>query len=133
MISVIVPSTGIRLIDNEHKDLAEIVEKILKENMKYVELVEYYQVLADEVMIHFEHEQELMIDYKYPRQCYLKHEKDHTHKTIEILWLKNNLKNIGNNREYHAEQMSRLVKWLVYHISIEDVNLGKFLVSKGLQ
>jgi hemerythrin len=120
---------GIQKIDEQHKKLFEIADKIfllIKDNMsvdKYDKIVELINELKDYTVYHFESEEAYMrsISYKY----YPVHKKEHEDFIDKINNL--DLNEIDNNQSgYLLGIMDYVVTWISKHILEKDKFIGKY-------
>jgi len=122
-------SSGIEEVDSQHREMnkllrrlkilqekgspKELVLRILKEGMKYVEY-------------HFASEENLMLVIKYPELGH--HELEHE-KLLRSLKYK--LKAYQDDLESLASIMSFLTNWFLSHTQEEDTKIGVYLKSQS--
>lgn len=126
-------SVGVRIIDNEHKQLIAMINKAydsvenMEEEKVVVELVEEMRKYA---MTHFATEEKLMALHGYPQAEEQK--KEHNEFMITAASSDNLLGNGSNNVE-PTKIFKYLTDWLRNHILGTDKKLGNFLNGKGIK
>ncbi len=120
---------GIQKIDEQHKKLFEIADKIfllIKDNLsvdKYDKIVELINELKDYTVYHFESEEAYMRSISY--QYYPAHKKEHEDFIDKINNL--DLNEIDNNQSgYLLGIMDYVVTWISKHILEKDKFIGKY-------
>ncbi len=122
---------NIKEIDDQHKRLAEIINKFyesLQANKSDKILNKFLDDLLAESVLHFTREETIMILYKYPGYDAVKEEHD---------ILSNELTNIfrgkNENKEAKFTKIAFFLRdWLIDHIFKDDLKLGKYLKEKGV-
>ncbi len=124
-------SLGIEKIDNQHKKLIEIINKIfdfLSEEKAEVIIPEIIKELKDYTQYHFKTEEDLFEQYDYPDT------EDHRLKHQEFIDMIGKWSNeIKNNKNILYEMMNFLRKWLLEHILHDDRAYGKFFKDNNIQ
>lgn len=121
--------TGIQSIDDEHKKLFEIADKVyeLYHNDfipdKYDYIFEVFTELKDYAVMHFEHEEAYMesINYKKIFTQKIQH-KEFTEKVVEMF---DKLDADHHQDGLIEETIKFLTDWLVDHILYNDKEIGK--------
>ena len=121
-------NTGIRWIDEQHKQLLKCIEDMLnaliekkcQENVK--PLVTF---LSDYVHTHFNTEQSHMIRYNYPK--FLIHKVQHMEFSIKLKEMEKQYALSGSSRELAMEIEKELWGWYKTHICKFDKDFSKFL------
>lgn len=124
-------SVGVRLIDNQHKRLIDIINELNdamgagkgKDSLGKVlhELIQY-------VNTHFKTEEEHMVKYLYPD--YETHRYEHEKLTDQV---KRFYDDFNSGKAVLTVQiMNFLRNWLLDHILVRDKKFGKFLNEKGV-
>lgn len=121
--------TGIQSIDDEHKKLFEIADKVyeLYHNDfipdKYDYIFEVFTELKDYAVMHFEHEEAYMesINYKKIFTQKIQH-KEFTEKVVEMF---DKLDSDHHQDGLIEETIKFLTDWLVDHILYNDKEIGK--------
>ena len=124
-------SLGIEKIDNQHKKLIEIINKLFdsfSEGKAEDIIPEIIKELTEYTQYHFKTEEELFEKYNYPEK------ESHTGRHNEFI---NNVKDWkeklnNNNKELPYELMEYLKKWMLQHILKEDKDYGKFFKEKNI-
>lgn len=114
---------GVEIIDEQHKHLFEIGNKIydLLENYllddKYDKVVTIIQELGEYTKYHFKTEEDYMLQIRYPKYFSQKVEHDDFIKKIEEI----DLKDLDENQEKHIRDILTFVfKWVLEHILKKD-------------
>lgn len=123
--------TGIRLIDDQHKTLVQLINNLHDAMMigKGKQAVsKVIQELVDYTVSHFSTEEKFMIKYSYPWM--LPHRSEHKKFVDKVSEFQKGY-NEGK-MSLSIEIMNFLKDWLVNHIQSTDKKLGPFLNEKGL-
>lgn len=114
---------GVEVIDEQHKHLFEIGNKIydLLENYllddKYDKIVKIIKELGDYTKYHFKTEEDYMIKIKYPKYFSQKVEHDDFIRKIEEI----DLKDLDQNQDKHIREILTYVfNWVLEHILKKD-------------
>jgi len=128
-------STGIHLIDAQHKSLTQKINKLSKAidlGRPKMEIEKIIKYLIEYTRSHFGLEEEYMIKYKYPE--YEFHRKEHRKflKTVKELRAQFSGNNSCDNESVKNLQYE---VWIYHkeHISVIDATLAAFLKSKGVK
>lgn len=120
---------GIEHIDNQHKRIVELLNKLqetLNQGVVGRELGEVLAGLVDYTRTHFADEEEFMRKIEFPE--YDHHKKLHDRLTEQVVAILVKLKKGGNVNV--RELMSFLKRWLIEHIVRED---KKIALSKNVK
>lgn len=124
---------GVRLIDNEHKKLFEMVDElalIVKESeydlIRKGKCQDAIVFMKAYVVLHFSDEEEYMKSIEYPHLEL--HRKIHQEFTEEIAEYEADLEKNGYTDEKILKFVHMLEMWLVNHVTNEDQRI----VKKGL-
>jgi hemerythrin len=116
-------SIGVDAIDEQHKHLFEIGNKIydLLENYlsldKYDKIVQIVRELQDYTKYHFKSEEDFMLQIKYPKYFAQKVEHDDFIAKIEAI----DLKDLDQNQDQHIRDILTFVfNWILEHILKKD-------------
>lgn len=116
-------SIGVELIDEQHKHLFEIGNKIydLLENYLYVDKYDKIVVIINELReytrYHFKSEEDYMIQMKYPKYFNQKVEHDDFIGKIEEI----DLGDLDKNQDKHIRDILTFVfNWILEHILKKD-------------
>jgi hemerythrin len=119
-------ATGIYEIDDAHKNLITIINKIYRlfiegkyDNSEYSEIL---NSLNDYVAIHFAYEDTWMLENGYPNRY--EHILDHKRFSKKVSEMVENVTN-GKGR-LTIDILSFLKVWLLTHIAVVDSDLGVF-------
>lgn len=119
---------GISLIDEQHKKLVELINKIVVsiENNTQVENVEkLIEELIEYTKYHFSTEEKLFIEHNLEIKDIEKHKNEHKNFIDKSMGIYSNIKednSFKNNQgiEVLTDLYDYLTRWLVNHILIED-------------
>ena len=126
---------GIASIDNQHKKLFEIGNRInallsmhVDGSDDYDEILELIEELKDYTVYHFNTEEDLFERYNYPE--YGKHKKDHD-SFIEYL-NSVDFDSVDKNQDvFLSELLKKIVNWVFNHIITTDYMYKDFLIALG--
>lgn len=123
--------TGIELIDEQHKKLVDILNRLaahLANLSDEVTLNEIFDELAAYADYHFKTEEKIWSTHFKDDAWYVEHE--HTHESFidDVLVLKGN-KDQKNLDEVISEIVSFLSQWLAYHILDTDKRMAKAVLA----
>lgn len=116
---------GVAAIDGEHCEIARRVNQIIGEASNGTPCNKLKELLNDMIEYvgeHFAHEERLMLVYDYPgRQS---HADEHDR-------LIRQLKNIVKGDAKATLTPAFLIDWMELHALQDDMELGKYLITKG--
>ncbi len=125
-------SMGISIIDNEHKQLIDIINKAIatmEHNDNPEELKEVLYGITMYAMIHFSEEENYMIEFNYPE--YQTHRNEHidfSEKTLAYC------ERIANRDSHFTNEVFKYLKqWLVNHIQVTDKKYIDCFKRNGLK
>ncbi|MDF2586928.1 MAG: hemerythrin-like metal-binding protein [Anaerocolumna sp.] len=126
---------GISSIDNQHKKLIEIgnrINDLLSLSTdgidNFDEIIEVMGELKDYTVYHFTTEEKLLKKYNYPN--FDEHKEAHD-KFIADIDSVNLNSAVVNQSEFLNELLNKIVNWVFYHIITEDYMYKDFLISLG--
>ncbi|HAI70115.1 MAG TPA: hemerythrin [Gammaproteobacteria bacterium] len=123
-------SVGIQELDEQHKVLIDLINRIFNEAfIKHNTSVasEVLTELVQYTIIHFSVEESLFRIFNYPP--YEDHKAQHAELTSQVMALKDK---IEQGEEINVELLSFLRGWLKKHIVQEDKKYTSFFAEKGL-
>jgi len=124
--------TGNDIIDEQHKTIfkltSDLVDALMKDEAKKI-LGDMLEFMANYTIEHFGYEEKLMIEYIYPN--YENHKKLHDDFRIVVFELKNDYEIRGASDELVKVLSGTVVRWLVKHISHEDVKIAKHIYKNN--
>ena len=126
-------SVGIKEIDDEHRELVNMVNDLhsaMSTGKGKDALGGVLDRLIDYTVSHFAHEEELMRKYSYPDS--FKHTNEHRKLTKTAVDVQTKFKS-GQTIGLSIEVMDFLRNWLTTHIQEVDNRFGAFLKTKGLK
>lgn len=124
-------SVGIRKIDEQHKELVKMVNKLIEMKDVKVDSETISDILTEMTKYaeyHFQTEEQYMIDYDYPD--YSPHKEQHKEfkkKTVAFC-----LDTVSHKETIPSEILSYLKNWLTNHILKSDMQYKSFFNDKGL-
>ncbi len=116
---------GVSEVDNQHKKLFGIIEKMenaLKEGRIDQEVGAIFKELVDYTKYHFKSEEEVMKKYGYPHLE--KHKKLHAQLINEIKKL---LLQLKEGKAVTIELFKLVKTWIVNHVLKEDLKIRSFI------
>ena len=118
------------IIDNQHAAIAEIVNNIHSQHAFQNEqkVSELLKNLIDELEIHFDTEETMMKENKFPG--YITHKLEHDRFYNQILRIFNSYKN--DSSVLDDDKIDRIKNWFFNHIEINDKKCGMFFNSVGI-
>jgi hemerythrin len=125
-------SVGISMIDEEHKKLFGIINKVIdakghKDNPE--ELKEVLREMTDYTLTHFTTEEAYMKAFDYPE--YQDHKEEHSDFSSEIMVYTYNV--IKGNYQFANELIEYLKQWLINHIQVTDRQYMDCFKKNGLK
>ncbi|MCG0274860.1 MAG: bacteriohemerythrin [Thermosediminibacteraceae bacterium] len=124
-------STGIAMIDEQHKELFKRVNDLMSACAKgkgKEEIVKVMEFLKEYVVMHFGAEEKCMQETGFPD--YKAHKKQHDGFVEEFKQFKNKMEQSGPSVDLVVKINHFLVDWLINHIKKKDKALGAFLRKK---
>ncbi len=124
--------TGVQIVDDQHKNLVELVNRLYDAMVKgkgNQALGGILTELIDYTVYHFKTEEDLFRQYSYREAEH--HIAEHNDLTQKAIALKQAFD--GGKTAITLETMNFLKDWLVNHIMKSDKNFGPFLNSKGVK
>jgi len=121
-------ATGDEIIDEQHKKIFYITDAFLQSCLKGEEnkiIEEMLDFLINYTVEHFEYEEKLMIEYKYPD--FEKHKKYHDQFKITVTEFKNDFEINGSTDKLNKNLRNAVVKWLIKHIKHEDFKIAQYI------
>jgi hemerythrin len=119
---------GVPLIDSEHKELCDRIDKLLaacNQGHGKEELVSTIEFLESYTIKHFGDEEKLQRASAYPKVT--EHKKLHEFFTGKIAELKNDVQNNGANIATISKTNYFLMDWLLNHIQKVDSELAQYI------
>lgn len=119
-------SVGVEKIDQQHKELIEILNKLylaMKQGQARDEMGKIFLELVSYTECHFKMEETFFQKCSYPQKE--NHKKKHDELRREVIEIKTKFEN--NKINISIELMHFLKDWVKTHIAQEDVLFGEFL------
>ncbi len=124
-------SVNIKEMDEQHKKLVEIINKhsiAVKSKEEREVLKNTIEGLLDYIEVHFNREEELMMQHDFSE--YNAHKEEHSYLTQEVLNLY--MRFMKGDEDTAFMVVSLMNHWLFNHICNEDKKYGEYLNSKGV-
>ena len=116
-------------IDKQHESVASIISEIHDRlNSEEDEVQKLLKKLIEELEIHFETEEKLMKENRFPG--YISHKLEHDRFYNQTLQSVKRYKE--NKSSLNAETLERIKRWFFNHLEINDRKCGIFLTSIGI-
>ena len=125
-------AVGITMIDSHHQVLIDYINQLHEANRTgkaEKEMDGLLNKLIDYTGYHFNFEENLMVQNKYPGQ--MVHQSAHTTLIAQVKDLKSKLNKGQSGLSIHL--INFLKDWLTNHILGEDKKFGAFLTKKGIR
>ncbi len=123
-------SIGVEEVDNDHRKLVNLVNKIhamnSREEKDLDRVLDLFEELLSYSRWHFRHEERLMQNYGYPE--FFNHKKEHG--DLEQLATELYEKLLNGDESIIDKLMLFLKNWLMDHIVGTDMKMGRFLVQQ---
>lgn len=117
--------TGISRIDEQHKAIIAMLSEIHISKLSKAVTLQLLSELQDILVVHFETEEEYMINAKYPE--YQSHKANHD----KVLQDYENILTQNKADDSPSEMATKMIKyiksWFVGHYSNEDVKMAGYL------
>ena len=121
-------NTGVGKIDEEHKQLVELIEtmhSVIRDGASLTKVSEVLTKLSDYTEFHFNNEEKLMEEYNFPEMETHKQEHERLKKEVEQFSTKLSEKYPDGLQDFYLF----LREWLIQHILTIDKTLGKYLLN----
>ncbi|MDM8565178.1 bacteriohemerythrin [Candidatus Halobeggiatoa sp. HSG11] len=121
-------SIGIEYIDKQHQELIVRLNKLIdatNTGKSKDQVEETLSFLCDYVVTHFQDEEKLMEQSKYP--AYSTHKKEHEQFIGVVEYLKNEYETKGIHLDLAFRIQSQVVAWVINHIIKYDKKIGNWL------
>lgn len=116
---------GYEAIDNQHKDLLNIINLVNEEDINYCVLI---HLLQNYLSKHFNVEERLMLIIDYPKDLYMEHKKEHMEFTLTILEASFEVVTCSeNNKEIFEGLKDFCMLWFNTHFLNTDKKLTDFM------
>lgn len=119
--------TGVAKIDEQHKELVNRINAVVAMGSKSVSAEETSKTisfLGEYVIKHFNDEESLQRQYKYPQ--YESHKRQHQLFINDFKKLKEEFAANGPSATFSVHLNSSVVTWIIKHIKQLDVEFGKY-------
>ena len=120
--------THIASIDEQHAELFARINKVMEMSVNAAsqkEIEKTLRFLGEYVVKHFKAEEEMMLEYSYPR--YEWHREQHKGFIKEFQALEKEYAENGPSEEFSFHLNKSIIDWIIGHIQDEDVCLGKHM------
>lgn len=125
-------SVGISIIDEKHKELFGIINKIIvakQYNKNPKEILEKLNEMIQFAQKHFKTEETYMIMFKYPEYEYHKDEHD----DFSFKMIAYNDRVIDGDYKIANDILEYLKRWFVNHIQKTDKKYADYFIKNGLK
>lgn len=125
-------SVGLQEIDEQHKVLLDLVNRLYKSIIRQTDSTVVDEVLVELIQytrIHFAVEESLMRIFDYP--LYEEHKQIHAELTKQVVDLHSKFSK--GEVAIGMELLSFLRRWLTGHIMVEDKKYTSFFLQKGFR
>jgi len=130
---------GIKLIDNQHKELLKIINQLstsIYKNSQRKELVIIIDELIEYAKYHFSTEESLFDIYNYNEK--LVHKKEHTLFVIKFIDIKDKILNselylMRNAVEIAEDVFTYIIKWFLNHVAGKDRKYIELFRENGIE
>jgi len=125
-------SVGIQEIDEQHKILIDLINRLYESIVKQTDNQEVNEILTELVqytIVHFAVEESLMRIFDYPD--YEGHKKIHQELQQQVIDLHKKVKE--NQASVSMDLLKFLKNWLSQHIFVEDQKYSPFFLERGLK
>lgn len=126
-------SVGVALMDDEHKELAGLLNVLydaVQKRQGPEAIGKALDDLIDHTASHFRHEEELFAQTGYPEAE--EHGRAHEILMIQVLHLRKKYRE-GVTASLSPDLLKFLRSWLVSHILLSDRKFGKYLSAEGIR
>ena len=110
--------TGNTQVDNEHKEIFTLVQKLLDSVNDEALITSTMDFLANYAVNHFRNEEHLMTESSYPDMAV--HKKQHDDFVQEVLALFDRVKNESDTEKKSMDIEKVIVNWLIDHVLGSD-------------
>ena len=112
--------TGNTQVDDEHKEIFKLVGDVMDANLTSHEtkIESTMDFLANYTVNHFKHEENLMEESNYPDMPI--HKKQHDDFVIEVLALRERVKNESDSSKSNSDIKKVVINWLTDHVLGSD-------------
>ncbi|MCL2356203.1 MAG: hemerythrin family protein [Defluviitaleaceae bacterium] len=116
--------TGNKQVDDEHKQLFSLVQKVIDQsfNTRIEKIETAINFLAEYTVAHFKHEEELMDESGYPGTVV--HKKQHSDFLTEVVKMKDKILREGDCLDNSLLINKTVSKWLTGHVIGSDLAMA---------
>jgi hemerythrin len=126
--------TGIKIIDEQHMTLVDMVNRLMTElnaGKRDFVVSETIDFLEAYILLHFTEEEILQKNIKFT--FYDEHKKIHEDFTNRFLIIKSDFEKYGVNPDITLRLSEFVADWLIDHICIEDKKIADFINEKKVK
>ena len=122
-------SVGVPEIDAQHRELFSRVERLLEASLRddRSRVAPLLEFLRDYVAVHFEAEERLMLEQRYPG--YRLHKAEHDRFARDLRAMEAELAATGPTGDLAGRVDRGIAEWLRDHVYLTDTALGRFVRS----
>ena len=112
--------TGNRVVDDEHKEIFRLVQRVIDAafDNREEKIETTIDFLANYTVNHFKHEEELMDESDYPETDI--HKKQHSDFVQQVVSLRERVKNETDSAKSNIDINNVIVNWLTDHVLGSD-------------
>ena len=118
------------MVDSQHRRLFELVSELVGsclDGSNEKKLRETLDFLVEYTVQHFYDEESLQVQYNYPD--YKRHKQLHEDFKVTVGGIVRKFEEEGSSVELSNDANKIVVRWLIYHITLEDKKVGRHLKS----
>jgi hemerythrin len=126
--------TGDERIDSQHKQLINALNKLIiahRDKLGSVELASTLEFMKNYVIQHFHDEEQLQLQYKYPK--YEEHKNQHSDFKFVVKDLLEQMQQQGYTDALVEKTIRTVAQWLIMHIKSDDLKLAIYIQQKESQ
>ena len=124
--------TGNEMIDEQHKELIDKINKLLKsceESSGQLSAIKMLEYLADYTEFHLGEEENLQEEIDYPGLEAHKQKHEELRQTVQDLHLMLQEQE-GPSEEFVKKVEEKVINWLYYHIKTFDRSIAEFIFMR---
>ncbi len=125
-------SVGVALFDEQHRQLIDMLNKMIKDpaaNTRSETVADVLTDMTNYAQEHFKSEEDLMIEYDYPHLD----EHQHQHHGFQEKAARLCFATVKGQTSVPHELLAYLQQWLIHHILQADMAFKPFFEQKGVR
>ena len=115
-------------VDSQHYQIFKLVSELVgacHDGSSLEKVHETLDFLVQYTIRHFHDEESLQVKYGYPD--YWAHKEKHEDFKVTVTGIVSKFQQEGSSQELSDDMNKVIVRWLIHHITIEDMKIGKYL------